>query len=84
MNPFYEWLYENYANPRLSNAQLPSVYHMQSQEWQAVAEQLPQRDRLLSEDLMSTLKHDWGTISFAYGVQFGLSLAVSLSKDSNL
>ena len=75
MNPFYEWLYNNYAMPRLSNAQLSSIYHIQKQEWQAAAEKLSRHDRLLSCDLMETLKHDWGTLVFACGIRFGLSLA---------
>lgn len=82
MNSFYEWLYENYAKPRLSDAQLSSVYHTQGQEWQAAAEKLSRHDRLLSYDLMDVLKHDWGTLSFACGIQFGLSLAACLSKET--
>ena len=75
MNPFYEWLYENYAKPHLSNAQLSSVYHIQRQEWQVVAENLSRHDRLLSYDLMDTIKNDWGTMTFACGIQLGFLLA---------
>ena len=74
MNPFYEWLYENYAKPRLSGVQLSSTYHIQSQEWQAAAEKLSRHDRLLSYDLMETVKDDWGALAFACGVQAGLAL----------
>ena len=81
MNAFYEWLYENYAKPRLSGSQLSSIYRTQDQEWQAAAEKLSRHDRLLYNDLMDILKHDWGTLSFAHGVQFGLSLAADLSKE---
>lgn len=80
MNSFYEWLYENYAKPRLSNTQLSSVYRIQSQEWQAVAENLSRHDRLLSYDLMDTLRHDWGALAFACGVQAGLALAEGLKE----
>lgn len=78
MNSIYEWLYEHYAEPRLSNAQFSSVYHIQCQEWQAVAENLSRHDRLLSYDLMDTLRHDWGALAFACGVQAGLALAAGL------
>ena len=84
MNTFYEWLYEHYAKPRLSNAQLSSVYHIQEQEWQAVAETLSRHDRLLSYDLMDTIKNDWGTLAFACGVQFGLFLAADSFKQGAL
>lgn len=80
MNAFYEWLYENYAKPRLSGAQLSSVYRAQSQEWQAAAEKLPRRDRLLSYDLMETAKDDWGALAFACGVQAGLALTAGLKE----
>lgn len=33
MNSFYEWLYENYAKPRLSNALSSPVYLAQRREW---------------------------------------------------
>ena len=82
MNDFYEWLYENYAQPRLSGARLSSVYRAQSQEWQAAAEKLSRHDRLLYEDLMDMLRHDSGSLSFACGVQFGISLAAGLSKET--
>lgn len=80
MNPFYEWLYENYAKPRLSGAQLSSTYHTQSQEWQTVAEKLSRHDRLLSYDLMDTIKNDWGALVFACGVQTGLTLTTDFKK----
>ena len=80
VNPIYEWLYEYYAKPRLSSAQLSFTYHIQSQEWQAVAEQLSRHDRLLSYDLMDTIRNDWGALVFACGVQFGISLVAGLSK----
>ena len=75
MNPFYEWLYDNYAKPRLSDFPLSSVCHAQKQEWQAAAEKLSRHDRLLAGDLMNTLKDDWGTLAFACGIQLGLALA---------
>ena len=75
MNEFYEWLYDHYAKPRLSSVPLSSVCHAQKQEWQAAAEKLSRHDRLLAGDLMNTLKDDWGTLAFACGIQFGLSLA---------
>ncbi|MCI8808176.1 MAG: hypothetical protein HFF20_10225 [Oscillospiraceae bacterium] len=84
MNPLYEWLYENYAKPQLADRQLSSVYQLQRQEWQTTAEQLPRRERLLSEDLMATLKNDWGIISFACGVRFGLRLAADLFGQEEL
>lgn len=75
MNNLYEWLYENYAKPRLSNAQPSPVCLAQSQEWQAAAEKLSRHDRLLSYDLMDTLRNEWGTLAFACGIQLGLFLA---------
>lgn len=80
VDSIYEWLYEHYAKPRLSNAQFSSVYHIQSQEWQAVAETLSQHDRLLSYDLMDTIKNDWGVLVFACGLQAGLALAEGLKE----
>ena len=80
MDSIYEWLYEHYAEPRLSNTQLSSIYHIQSQEWQSVAENLSRHDRLLSYDLMNTLRHDWGALAFARGVQAGLALAEGLKR----
>ena len=75
MNEFYEWLYNHYAKPRLSNVPLSYGYHIQHEEWQAAAEKLSRHDRLLAGDLMNTLKDDWGTLAFACGIRFGLSLA---------
>ena len=75
MNSFYGWLYHHYAKPRLSGVQLSSVYDAQRREWQDAAEQLSRRDRLLSYDLMDTLKNEWGTLAFACGIQLGLFLA---------
>lgn len=80
MNSFYEWLYENYAKPRLSGAQFSSTYHIQSQEWQAVAETLSRHDRLLSYDLMDTIKNDWGALVFACGIQTGLAFAEGVKE----
>lgn len=80
MDSFYEWLYENYAKPCLSGAQLSSTYHTQSQEWQTVAETLSRHDRLLSYDLMDTIKNDWGALAFACGVQTGLTLTADFKK----
>ena len=80
MHSFYEWLYENYAKPRLSHFPLSSVYCAQWEEWQAVEENLSRHDRLLACDLMNTIKNDWGTLAFACGVQFGLSLAADFKK----
>ena len=80
MNDLYEWLYEYYAKPRLSNARPSPVCLAQSQEWQAVAETLSRHDRLLSYDLMDTIKNDWGALVFACGVQTGLALAEELTE----
>lgn len=80
MNLFYEWLYEHYAEPRLSNAQPSPVCLAQSREWQETAENLSRHDRLLSYDLMDTIKHDWGALAFACGVQAGLALAAGLTE----
>ena len=80
MNDFYEWLYNHYAKPRLTGIPFSSEYYAQDQEWQAAAEQLSRRDRLLACDLMETMKNEWGMLVFACGVQAGLALAEDLEE----
>jgi len=75
MNSFYDWLYENYAKPRLSGWQFSPACQAQERKWQAAAENLPWEDRLLACDLMETVKNEWGILIFACGIQLGLSLA---------
>ncbi len=75
MNPFYDWLYDHYAKPRLSGCQFSRAYQEQEREWQAVAEKLPRQDRLLAYDLMDAVKDEWGTLICACGIQLGLALA---------
>lgn len=81
MNDFYQWLYDNYAAPRFNEEAFSLPYQLQKAEWLAFSETLPTHERLLSFDLLNSMKHSWGAQSFAYGVQAGLSLALDIPPD---
>lgn len=81
MNQFCDWLYLNYAAPIFDEEAMPVSYQYQKQEWLAYAQTLPNRERLLSLDLLNSLKECWGAQAFAYGLQAGVLLALEILPD---
>lgn len=81
MNQFCDWLYLNYAAPRFDEEAMSVSYQYQKQEWLTYAQTLPNRERLLSLDLLNNLKDCWGAQAFAYGLQAGVLLALEILPD---
>ena len=75
MNKFYEWLYDHYAAPHISDEDFFPIYQEQKRQWQEVVDRLPRHERLLVRDFFDTLRSCWGAESFAWGVMAGLQLA---------
>lgn len=72
MGTVYEWLYDHYAEPRLS--ELPAFA---DDRLQALAEEtVPQEERLDLTDWLLALRLDWCTEAFALGVRLGISLSL--------
>lgn len=78
MNDFTEWLYLHYAAPRFDEKQMPEAYQVQKAEWLACAEKLSPGERVLSIDLVNSMKTGWGERAFALGLQAGLLLALGM------
>ena len=60
MNGFYEWLYDRYAAPQFDDTNFPEFYQTQKREWEEFSKNLPDRQRLLSVDLLGSLRICWG------------------------
>lgn len=84
MNDFYEWLYENFVRPRLDEDTFDEGYQENKQRWLKVIEALPANERILSLDMISSVKYAWGEQAFAYGVQVGMMLLDGLPEKENL
>lgn len=76
----YEWLYEAYALP-----QICAIYDGQDDGMTEFARQvsLSQKQRLQLVDLTANMRNQWGTESFALGVQFGMQLAAPRVVDED-
>lgn len=81
MNDFYQWLYDHYAAPRFDDSVFSPAYQAMKRDWSAFAESLPNRERLLSYDLLNSMKLCWGTQAFAYGLHAGFSLAAGFPAE---
>lgn len=79
MNPFYEWLYDYYAEPRMDETLLHPIYQEHKQAWQAVAAKLSPDDAFTAADFIETLKVNWGTLAFARGIKVGVMLSAGLA-----
>lgn len=84
MNEFYEWLYACFVCPRIDEEDLPPGYQENKTEWTKVLESLSKHDRLVSQDMMCSVKEIWGERAFAYGVQVGMMLLDGLPEKENL
>lgn len=84
MNEFYDWLYTNYVRRRLDEDTFEEGYQLNKQKWLEVIETLPADERILSLDMMSSVKYAWGERAFAYGVQVGMMLLEGLPEKENL
>ena len=80
MNGFYEWLYDRYAAPQFDDTNFPEFYQTQKREWEEFSKNLPDRQRLLSVDLLGSLRICWGVQAFTHGVHVGLMLASDLPE----
>ena len=78
MNYFCQWLYDNYAAPMFEDEAMSESYQCQKREWLAYAQTLSNHERLLSLDLLNSMKRDWGAQAFVYGLQAGFFLALEL------
>lgn len=78
MNAFYEWLYEQYAEPRMDEALLDPAYHTMKEPWLEMEKKLSPDDTLTAEDYIGSLKLNWGTLAFYYGIKAGVMLYAGL------
>jgi len=72
MNNTYEWLFDNYALPKLKNIEKGYIEILD-----ALAERLSlsKIERLRLHDIISNMRLDWGAEVFALGVRFGMRLS---------
>ena len=73
MNDTYQWLYDNYAVPRLEP--LDEGHQAVMTEF-AARLSMSKKDRRCLLDLMENIRLEWGTEAFTLGVRFGLDLAM--------
>jgi len=78
MNPFYEWLYERYAEPRMDETLLDFAYQAEKEEWLKVEKKLSADDSLTAEDYIGSLKANWGALAFDRGIRVGFMLSAGL------
>lgn len=84
MNDFYEWLYTCYVHPRVNETAFTDDYHENKREWTEIIETLSRHERIVSLDMMNSVKHNWGVKAFTYGVQVGMMLLDGLPEKVNL
>lgn len=78
MNDFYEWLYEQYAEPRMDEALLAPAHHDIKKSWLEVEKKLSEDDTLRAKDYIGSLKLNWGALAFDRGVKAGFMLYAGL------
>lgn len=76
----YEWLFEHYALP-----QIKCIQDGQDDILMQFADRvsLTQRQRLYLADTAINMRSQWGTESFALGIQFGMALAAPRVPDED-
>ncbi len=80
MNPFYEWLYDYYAEPRMDEALFDPAYQPLKEAWLAVEKKLSADDSLAAEDYIEGLKANWGALAFDRGIKVGFMLSAGLME----
>ena len=73
MYDIYDWLYNNYAVPRLEP--LDEGHQAAVMEFAARLD-MSRKNRRHLLDLMENIRMDWGTEAFTLGVRFGLDIAM--------